>query len=153
MIKSAYLSSVLTGDQIRDVVDYLQETLVEKRIKFDAIAFRGVSGALVAPALAVAMSKNLFVVRKHKVESAHTEGFIEGDDRAQRYLIVDDVIESGRTIFEIRDAVEKFNPKNKLAGVLFYGDYDFYKGVSRKLWTGWKKELKELREVDEQLAY
>jgi hypothetical protein len=71
--------------------------------KFDAIAFRGLSGSLVAPSVALKLGKTLLAVRKE--EECHSSRQVEGDLGADRYIIIDDFVSSGETINEIRKAI------------------------------------------------
>lgn len=76
------------------------------RVKFDAIAFRGLSGALVAPSIAIMMNKHLLAVRKTG-DTDHSKYRVEGYMGCP-YIIVDDLIESGETMETIIDAVGSF---------------------------------------------
>jgi len=70
-------------------------------IEFDAIAFRGNSGALLASPLATLLKKHLILVRKNTADS-HSYTTVEGcSKRNCRYIIVDDLIASGKTVQEI----------------------------------------------------
>lgn len=71
-------------------------------IKFGAIACRGVSGMVIAPALAIELKKDLIICRK---EDAHSRSAIEGR-MWSNYIIVDDFIESGRTVIDIMRAID-----------------------------------------------
>lgn len=63
---------------------------------FDAIAFCGISGALVAPAVAAMLDKELIVVRKRQ-DSSHSQEIVEGPYTTKKYVIIDDLVESGKT--------------------------------------------------------
>jgi phosphoribosylpyrophosphate synthetase len=77
------------------------------KYEFDAIAFRGMSGAIPSPVIALAMNKTMIMVRKPESES-HSGRNVEGDRAARRYVIVDDFIESGATVQAIYDQVKEF---------------------------------------------
>jgi hypoxanthine phosphoribosyltransferase len=74
-----------------------------ENVAFDTFVAQGASGMLVAPILAFAMEKNCVAVRKPG-ENEHTEQLLEGFV-GRRYVIVDDFIETGRTIQRIVNAV------------------------------------------------
>lgn len=74
---------------------------------FDAIAFRGLSGALVAPIVAREMKKTLLCVRREIGETGHSVHGVEGDLAARRYVILDDFVSSGTTVRKIIQAVRK----------------------------------------------
>ncbi len=80
---------------------------VLKKYDFDAIAFRGMSGAIIAPAIAAAMGKTVIMVRKAG-DGSHSTCAIEGDRATQSYVIVDDFISSGATVQEIESKVAGF---------------------------------------------
>lgn len=86
-----------------------------KDLEFDAIAFRGLSGALIAPTVAMRMGKTLIAVRKG--EKSHSSNMVEGDRAARRYVIIDDFIASGATVEAILDGVHKWAPKAECIGV------------------------------------
>jgi hypothetical protein len=65
--------------------------------KIDAIAFRGMSGALVAPAVASLLGRQLIMVRKPEL-STHSTRRVEGDVTARYYVVVDDFVYSGETL-------------------------------------------------------
>jgi adenine/guanine phosphoribosyltransferase-like PRPP-binding protein len=90
-----------------------------KKYKFDAIAFRGMSGALVAAPLALAIKKTLIMVRKPEDEKArHSTRAVEGDRGAQSFVIVDDFVSSGTTMKTMLRAIKKFNPEAVCIGYL-----------------------------------
>lgn len=71
---------------------------------FDAIAFTGLSGSVIAGAVALAMDKYLYCVRKNG-ESRHSEYQVEGPSTGLRYAIIDDFISTGATIERIIEMV------------------------------------------------
>jgi orotate phosphoribosyltransferase len=72
---------------------------IKNGLVFDAIAFQGMSGALVAPAVAIELEKPLIMIRKN--ESCHSAQIVEGAFTVEKYIIIDDFVSTGRTIFEI----------------------------------------------------
>ena len=125
-----YLAQALQREEIDEAVGLCVETL--KGRKFDTIAFRGLSGALIAPIVAHILSKEIIVVRKTQTE--HSLHRVEGHVAAKRYVILDDFISGGTTVREIISRVNRFAPEATLWGGMLY--------------THWKKWLtpKELRE-------
>jgi len=98
---SSYLSDALFN------VDKLLKTAVEKLegVQFDSIVGTGLSGTLVIPFLAREMRKHFAIVRKSN-DSDHAEASIEGMI-LDKWIIVDDLISSGRTVRRIKDAVQE----------------------------------------------
>lgn len=101
-----YIRRVLRHDSVAKLLPLCVRVL--KTFEFDAIAFRGVSGALLGAPLSYLTGKPMIVVRKPS-ESSHAVLTVEGDRGARTYVIVDDFIESGRTARIIREEIEKFS--------------------------------------------
>lgn len=100
-------------------------------IEFDAVAVRGMSGAMIGPVIAHEMHKDLILVRKQGDE-AHSRGsYCHHLSDIENYVIVDDFITTGHTLKEIIKCVSNLRPKAKIAG--FYG-YDA--GFQRELFEG-----------------
>lgn len=103
-------------DAIKQAVDLLQPHLKE----FDAIAFTGISGALVAPTLAFLLDKSLIAVRKDKIkEPRHSHLSAEGED-CQHYLIVDDFSSTGATVRNIITTIESQKITGEPVAVFFW---------------------------------
>lgn len=90
---------------------------------FDTIAFRGMSGALVAPMVAMQLDKELIMVRKG--ESTHSLFQTEGNAAARNVLIIDDFVVSGATVKAIYDGVQTLtNKRANVIGCLEYRHLD-----------------------------
>lgn len=86
---------------------------------FDAIAFMGNSGALLAAPLALTLDKPMILVRKpFKKEECHSDYICEGFRVAKSYIIVDDFVQTGTTVNYIKDKIAEWIPDAKLVGVL-----------------------------------
>jgi adenine/guanine phosphoribosyltransferase-like PRPP-binding protein len=117
----SYLGKVLRTDALRNTIQQAHEFLRPMADSFDAIAFRGMSGSLLAPSLALALDKTLIMVRK-PYEKNHSNRRIEGDCAARSYIIVDDQISMGDTVAAIIATVEKFAPQAEFKGVYLFVD-------------------------------
>jgi orotate phosphoribosyltransferase len=84
---------------------------------FDTIACCGISGLMVVPQIAEILEKNILVVRKD--ERRYSEFLMEGA-APYRYVIVDDLVCSGRTVLYIKNAIYEDNPRAKCVGVYCY---------------------------------
>lgn len=84
---------------------------------FDTIACCGISGLMVVPQIAELLDKNILVVRKD--ERRYSEFLMEGV-APYRYVIVDDLVCSGRTIRYIKNTIYEDNPRAKCVGVYCY---------------------------------
>ena len=85
---------------------------------FDAIAYRGASGAITASIIAYELKKPLILVRKPEDTKGHSPYMLEGPAKVKRYLIVDDFMSSGVTYDAIREAVRKEHPLAECLGML-----------------------------------
>ena len=141
-----------------------------KKYDFDAIAFRGLSGALIAIPMAHALDKTMIAVRK-KGENNHSGAGVEGDWVARRYVIMDDMISTGNTVRTIMRAIKNFSPNAECLGTLVWlsmsprsvlyppedawrvfpkGSYYDEFGESRE--RDWRDEKKEQLEKEKQYA-
>lgn len=92
---------------------------VLKNYEFDAIAFQGISGALFAPVVALALDKTLLAVRKG-TSDCHSSRMVEGDYNAKRYVIIDDLVATGTTVSRILEEIHKAIPNAECIGTLTY---------------------------------
>lgn len=110
-----YLDFALETKRLRKSIALAVKAL--KFFEFDAIAFRGMSGAMIAPMLALRLDKTLIMVRKNPSDS-HSGLRVEGDKAARRYVIVDDFVSMGDTACEIIKQVNGWAPEAECIGVL-----------------------------------
>jgi adenine/guanine phosphoribosyltransferase-like PRPP-binding protein len=114
---SGYFSRCIERDRLRETIP--QAVKILKKHKFDAIAFRGLSGALVGPLLAYLLKKTVIAVRKPAdLHSSHGYYMVEGDTSAQKYVIVDDFICSGETAAVIIMEIFNTAPHAQCVGIL-----------------------------------
>jgi len=120
--QSSYLGAVLTPDGLRDaaakVSRRIEQLEAEKGYKIDAIAFRGMSGALVGPMAATFLNKGMLLVRKPG-DGSHSDYTVEGMILARKYVIVDDFVSTGVTVSAIRAEIVKYSVA-VLVGVIAY---------------------------------
>jgi len=136
---AGYLSVMLNPSCAAARLDMVMEQIEKSKIQFDSIACRGVSGLLCAPILAHKLHKHLIVVRKgeDRHSSFDTEYEVPGYDGQTRYIIVDDLIESGATMQAIIE-----NAPGICVGIFLFGtayycssrDYNWY-------YLEWEQEL------------
>jgi phosphoribosylpyrophosphate synthetase len=106
-----------------------------KGVKFDTVVFRGFSGAIVGPAVALRLGKPWALVRKVG-DSSHSLNTVEGYVSSE-YVIIDDFIDSGETVNKI---VSTF-PDGLCAGVYLYNftwlrgstDPDYRNGIRKNI--------------------
>jgi orotate phosphoribosyltransferase len=106
-------------------------------VQFDAIACRGVSGIVVASAVASRLAKQLIVVRKPDVKS-HSDVTAEGRPLTDyTYIIIDDLVCTGKTIRETMKVLmsdEKYRSHGygHCTGVFLYNDFVY--GIRKDGW-------------------
>lgn len=93
---------------------------------FDSIAFRGASGMILAPSIALKLNKSMTLVRKkHDIYSgSHSTNLVEGAIDCN-YLIVDDFVSTGLTVLEIQRAIANASPKSRCIGIYQYKSMKF----------------------------
>lgn len=129
--QSSYLSDALVPRRAKIIVDTIKKVIGLYKIEFDTIAFRGMSGALIAPTVAMELGKELLMVRKKQAE-AHSSYMVEGNIESNKYIIIDDLIASGATIrntvFTLdeekasQEAHGYFVGEMKCVGIILYRD-------------------------------
>jgi len=106
---TAYLDSIFQSPlKYRRLINKIADQMaaLKKQTKFTAIAFRGTSGAALAYPLSAQLNIPIICVRK-LTEISHGLR-IEGTQRnIKKYVIIDDFMESGKTIKAILDAINK----------------------------------------------
>lgn len=125
-IQTSYMENVYKVEAFTQIVQKATQVLrrFKKKHPFDAIAFRGHSGAALAYPLSLKLKVPLICIRKG---SSHTDMKLEGVANARTYLIVDDFIDKGNTIKKIKQEVNRNRywdqKKPELVGILLYADY------------------------------
>jgi len=109
---------------VKRVVKNLEK--LQKKVKFDAIAFRGMSGAAIAYPVSAIAGYHLIGVRKRRKSHG---GNVEGSENRniRRYIILDDFVAGGDTVRAIVRAVEKEQS--------YYDEEDFPKCVGVALYA------------------
>jgi len=98
-----YLEGVVTHENRKRKINNALKTIrkfidkLPKCKKPKAVACCGVSGLMIAPAIADRLGLDLIVVRKRDDDSTHSRFGVEGV-AADNYIIVDDLICTGRTM-------------------------------------------------------
>lgn len=118
-IKSAdWLRPILKPGGLAEIVNKVETVL--QPIEFDAIAFTGLSGAVLSSVIAMRMNKLLYCVRKEN-ESRHSGQVVEGPSTGLRYVIIDDLVCSGATLRRITTQVsEHTGDTAKLVAIYLY---------------------------------
>lgn len=136
-VHAYYVENFIRPEKLRANIDRVVNYLRDGGFEFDTIAFRGMSGATVAPAVALQMNKEIIMVRKG--ESNHSGYAVEGNTSARRVIIVDDLVSSGETARATEQGVKSIAPEAEVLGVIEYlcMDGSSYSG-GKYLCTEWK---------------
>lgn len=118
-VVSSYLHDVYRPNTLATIVHRLASEILafRKKTSVDAIAFTGHSGSAVAYPLSCKLRIPLVCIRKGKSHSSH---IYEGVCPVGNYIIVDDFIDTGRTIRRIKKQVREYSKSANLVGIFLY---------------------------------
>lgn len=117
---TSYMENNLSGPlKLAEVIRKTTAALRPYASLFDAIAFQGMSGALVAPAVSIRLKKHLIMVRKD--DGHHGQHTVEGALDCP-YVILDDLSSTGQTLKRIQNLIFKESPDSFCAGIYLYQD-------------------------------
>ena len=117
-----YFATALAPWLIGPIVEWTCAAILLHAPDAQAVAFRGMSGAAVAPLVAYRLGLNPLGVRKgessHGGDTFYPEGL--SGEKISRYVIVDDFVSSGSTVLEIRRTAEARFGLERCLGVFQY---------------------------------
>lgn len=119
-----YLSPLFKPHNLETVVSDLSLLIGASGIEFDSIAFSGVSGAIPASVLSLRLNKNLILVRSHR-ENRHQNLVTEVG--MPKYIIVDDLIDRGRTVERIIQIIQTKLFRASCQGIFLYSRINRFK--------------------------
>lgn len=116
-----YLQRSIEAESRKDSIERGKSFLKTKGIKdCDTIAVRGVSGITIGSVVAYLRKKGLAVVRKDLANN-HSGNRVESPDDVSKYVIVDDFVSSGETVYRIVAAMKRAHPTSECIGIYLYG--------------------------------
>ena len=126
MAHTNYLQSIFDKGFRNKSINYVLKVL--ENIEYDAIAFSGMSGALMASIIADRTGSGLIMVRK-EMDVSHSTLFIESSSHRKhtcKYVVIDDVISTGKTIKRIIWQVGSnsdlaYKSEMECVGIVLYG--------------------------------
>ena len=116
-IHEDYMKTAVRINLLKKRIEMAMQILKKKKVCFDTIAFRGMSGAILGTSLALLLNKQIIMVRKSK-QNTHSDYLVEGFRQSKKFLIVDDFVSSGNTAREIIRRVKQISPTAVCAGIL-----------------------------------
>lgn len=119
---SMHIAPYVDPKQLQERIDFATKAIelyeATHETTVEAIAFRGMSGALVASPVAARLQKPLILVRKPN-DNSHSPLKVESCKiEPKNYVILDDFVSSGKTANAIIKAIKLVAPKAKYLGVL-----------------------------------
>ena len=124
-IYSTYLHPVLSVGARKSIINFVTNSL--NSIKdYDVILVSGASGLLVGPIVSHLLEKPIGIIRKNQdKEPRHSWREYEGLEHYWKYVVVDDLIDSGETLKRIVDVAHYRNPNSVCAGLVMYNQSRF----------------------------
>ena len=104
MIAAPHVKSNLNHADRKVIIDRIVDRLKDSVDEFDAIAISGYSMSLIGSTVAHLLGKNLILVRKSS-DVRYSKLEVEGCPN-QRYIIIDDMMETGSTIKNVVNKIE-----------------------------------------------
>ena len=119
MAHAGYLACLFVPQSFTETVARTLKDLEAIQDKFDFIAFRGLSGSLIAFVICHTLKKGMVVVRKDKKdEQCHSVNLVESEkDDIGRYVILDDQISTGATLRTILEKIKGAGLKGDCVGI------------------------------------
>lgn len=105
MVRSQYLTDLFRPEYRTQIINRSVSKINQLYLDFDAVVFTGNSGALIVPEIAIALNKPFTLVRKET--NSHSCFLVEGFIMFNKYLIIDDFVESGNTVRNIIKEINK----------------------------------------------
>ena len=121
-----YLTDLMYPPERKRRLDALEAAIRAVGVP-DALAYAGVSGSLVGPAMADRLGCLLLPVRKAKEttgarpRSRHSDWTVEGFAHIQTYAVIDDLVSSGDTVRYIRRRIREWAKQCNIDVPVFQG--------------------------------
>lgn len=117
-----YLGPLFDPQNFLSIEEQLISAIKESKINYDAIAFTGQSGSMIAPHVAARLNKKMLMVR---IEGGrcHSSESVEGYLSSKKYVVIDDRIAYGNTIVNIQRSLLAFN-ESKMIGLFLYNQFN-----------------------------
>lgn len=94
-------------DDLQDTVNKTVKRLTEHISEFDSIVVRGNSGILVGAPVSLLINKPIVVIRKGSEKSHDHNPVININSLGRRWLFLDDIIDSGKTLKTCKSQITK----------------------------------------------
>lgn len=125
-IRTAYLKKALHPKDVKQTVTKLINKIHSSNVEFDSIAVTGMSGVLIGSIISYKVNKPLILVRKRS-DKSHSGYELEGNLGSEKYIIIDDTIDEGKTVNNIHKSIKKHT--NSICSAIFLYEHSFYATV------------------------
>ena len=105
--------------RLKNIVEKSAQFLQERGLDFDTIAVQGVSGLIVGSPLAMALDKNLMVIRK-RGEKTNQPTDVFGLGSNQKILLIDDCVDTGATLINMVSKIKFYCFNPTFVGLFLY---------------------------------
>ena len=131
-IKTNYLKKIYYVKDFIKTINRLEKKIIafRKHVPIDAIAFTGTSGAAAAYPISYKLKIPLVCIRKAR--SSHYQDLYEGRTNIGKYIIIDDCIDTGRTVRRIRKIIKNEASQSKLVGIFLYAGGIYTKEIDKE---------------------
>ena len=126
-----YITALFNPQQLQAYAEEIAKAITKDKMggmKIDAIAVRGISGIVMGSVVSMLTQLPLVIVRKtYETHSRHMVEFGLTNNEPFNYVIIDDIIASGRTILAIKDKIAYYHPakeQNTLQKIYLYEHYN-----------------------------
>lgn len=133
-MNSNHLTSTIYPEPRADAVENALASL--ESLKFDCIAVRGISGISIGSIVAFQLKKNLAIVRKPNEKFHAPVGplvLVESPEAVIRYVVIDDFVSSGETLYHIQRNMLAIHPNSLCVGMVMYNRIG---GFYNEIWVG-----------------
>jgi len=128
---ASWLSACVDPAVMREVIRKIGDSILSDMVlgvRIDAIAVRGISGAVIGGALAVSTGLPLIIVRKPN-DGTHSMYSVEYGEKFSAYAFVDDLISTGITVDSVQDAITRECSADMVKIYLYRDDKTDYNGI------------------------
>jgi len=146
-VGDGYLREVVDVRSLITICDRLIARINEVDIPFDTIVFRGMSGGLVAPTVAMMLGKELLLVRKPK--DSHSTHILQGNYNVHRYIIIDDFVATSNTVRTIIRTLDERLPHETVPVALFLYNERFNWEDSEQTYEGHRIPVRPIQPIEE----
>ena len=115
--QASHLSKVIIPNMRRKAVVGILDALEDE--EFDSVAVSGTSGLGIGSIIAYLKDVGLSVIRK-STANCHSGNKVETTEVVKRYIIVDDLVDSGKTLRRIVKGMRREHPDAICVGVYLY---------------------------------